>query len=148
MTKTLKTLIKLHKNKLDKILKDIEFKESEKLRSEEKKTLVEEEMNQEIEKYSTTEFSFMLEKYVENSRKLIKRLEAQINQLETIIAKLRIDLRDQYSELKKYEIAFDNKQSRQRERLKKYEAKQLDEFSINKFVTQNKALADKNSKFN
>ena len=93
MTKTLKTLIKLHKNKLDKILKDIESKESEKLRLEEKKILIEEELNQEIEKYSTTEFSFMLEKYVETSRKLIKLIEAQINQLETMIIKLRIDLR-------------------------------------------------------
>ncbi len=146
MTKTLKTLIKLHKNKLDKILKDIEFKESEKLRLEEKKTLVEEEMNQEIEKYSTTEFSFMLEKYVETSRKLIKRIEAQINQLETIITKLRIDLRDQYSELKKYEIAFGNNLLLELEALKKYEAKQLDEFSINKFVAQSKIIAAKNSK--
>ena len=70
MTKTLKTLIKLHKNKLDKILKDIESKESEKLRLEEKKILIEEELNQEIEKYSTTEFSFMLEKYVETLRNM------------------------------------------------------------------------------
>ena len=146
MTKTLKTLIKLHKNKLDKILKDIESKESEKLRLEEKKILIEEELNQEIEKYSTTEFSFMLEKYVETSRKLIKRIEAQINQLETIITKLRIDLREQYSELKKYEIAFSNKQLLELEALKKYEAKQLDEFSINKFVTQSKTIAAKNQK--
>ncbi len=146
MTKTLKTLIKLHKNKLDKILKDVEFKESEKLRLEEKKTLIEEELNQEIEKYSATEFSFMLEKYVETSRKLIKRIEAQINQLETIITKLRIDLREQYSELKKYEIAFSNKQLLELEALKKYEAKQLDEFSINKFVTQSKTIAAKNQK--
>lgn len=146
MTKTLKTLIKLHKNKLDKILKDVEFKESEKLRLEEKKTLIEEELDQEIEKYSATEFSFMLEKYVETSRKLIKRIEAQINQLETIITKLRIDLREQYSELKKYEIAFSNKQLLELEALKKYEAKQLDEFSINKFVTQSKTIAAKNQK--
>ena len=146
MTKTLKTLIKLHKNKLDKILKDVEFKESEKLRLEERKTLIEEELNQEIEKYSATEFSFMLEKYVETSRKLIKRIEAQINQLETIITKLRIDLREQYSELKKYEIAFSNKQLLELEALKKYEAKQLDEFSINKFVTQSKTIAAKNQK--
>ena len=146
MTKTLKTLIKLHKNKLDKILKDIEFKESEKLRLEEKKILIEEELNQEIEKYSTTEFSFILEKYVETSRKLIKRIEAQINQLETIIIKLRIDLRDQYSELKKYEIAFGNKQALELEAIKKYEAKQLDEFSINKFVAHSKTIAAKTSK--
>ena len=146
MTKTIKTLIKLHKNKLDKILKDIESKESEKLRLEEKKILIEEELNQEIEKYSTTEFSFMLEKYVETSRKLIKRIEAQINQLETMIIKLRIDLRHQYSELKKYEIAFGNKHALELEAIKKYEAKQLDEFSINKFVAQSKTIAAKTSK--
>lgn len=139
MTKTLKTLIKLYKNKLDKILKDIELNESEKSRLLDKKALTEEELNQEIEKYSATEFSFMLEKYVENSRKILKRLEAQINQLETIIARLRIDLKDQYSELKKYEIAFANKQSIEQERLKKYEAKELDEFSINKFTARDKA---------
>ena len=88
----------------------------------------------------------MLEKYVETSRKLIKRIEAQINQLETMIIKLRIDLRDQYSELKKYEIAFGKKQALELEAIKKYEAKQLDEFSINKFVAQSKTIAAKTSK--
>jgi len=146
MTKTLKTLIKLHKNKLDKILKDIELSESEKLRLEERKKIVEEEMHQEIEKYSTTEFSFMLEKYVETSRKLVKRIDAQTNQLEIVITKFRIDLRDQYSELKKYEIAFDNRLALELENLKKYEAKQLDEFSINNFIAQSKTIAAKTSK--
>lgn len=146
MTKTLKTLIKLHKNKLDKILKNIESNESEKSRLDERKAIVEQEMNQEIDKYSTSEFSFMLEKYVETTRKMLKRIDAQINQLEIAIIKLRIDLKDQYSELKKYEIAFDNKMALELESLKNHEAKKLDEFSINNFIAQNKPVASKNAK--
>lgn len=138
MTKALQTLIKLHKNKLDKIVKEIEFNEVEKVRLHKKKTSIVEEMNSEIEKFSTTEFGFMLEKYVENSRSLLRRFDAQINQINRIIDRLRVNLKDQYSELKKYEIALANKKVIENELLKKYEAKEIDDFNINQFASMDK----------
>lgn len=136
MTKGLKTLIKLNKNKLDKILKDIEFQEAEKNRVTNKKLNIENEVRLEIDKYSNTEYSFMLQKYIENSDNIIKSLNAQIQRLDEIIHKLRLALRDQYSELKKFEIALEKKLSLELEKEKKLETKKLDEFGINQYLNK------------
>ena len=100
--KTLTTLIKLHKNQLDKILRQIEHAESEKVRLELKKKAVEEEAEAEVQKYSISQYAYMLERYLENSRKLLQRIDVQILQASLSIDKLRSVLRDQYSELKKF----------------------------------------------
>ncbi len=136
MTKALKTLIKLNKNKLDKILKDIEFQEAEKNRVTNKKLTIENEVRLEIDKYSNTEYSFMLQKYIEHSEKIIKSLNAQIERLNEIIHKLRSSLRDQYSELKKFEIALEKKLSLELEKEKRLETKKLDEFGINQYLNK------------
>ncbi len=136
MTKALKTLIKLNKNKLDKILKDIEFQETEKNRVISKKLHIENEVRLEIDKYSNTEYSFMLQKYIENSDRIIKSLNAQIQRLNEIIQKLRLSLRDQYSELKKFEIALEKKLQLEFEKEKKLETKKLDEFGINQYLNK------------
>lgn len=73
--KTLTTLIKLHKNQLDKILRQIEHTESEKVRLELKKKAVEKEAEAEVQKYSTSQYAYMLERYLENSRKLLQRID-------------------------------------------------------------------------
>ncbi|GAB4169383.1 MAG: hypothetical protein Tsb006_7460 [Rickettsiaceae bacterium] len=130
MTKTLNTLIKLNKNKLNRTLKEVEIREAEKLGLEEKQRRLLEEINQEVQKYSATEFGFMLEKYVESSRKMLKRLEAQVSQLDGLITKLRSDLQGQYSELKKFEIAAENKKIQERIKAQKLEEKNLDEVNI------------------
>jgi flagellar export protein FliJ len=132
--KVLKTLIKLNKNKLDKILRDLDRAESEKVRLEKKQQIIEEETGREIQKFSTTEYAYMLDRYMQNSRKTIKRIRAEIDQLLPIIEVLKIELRVQYSELKKFEIAFENKKKQEQEKQKKIEDKLLDEFSTNKFI--------------
>jgi uncharacterized protein (UPF0335 family) len=137
MTKTLCSLIKLNKNKLDLILKDIDIKKSEKTRIEEKKQALQAETDQEINRYSATEFSFILEKYVENNNKIIRHLQAKINKLEIIITNLNSELFDQYSELKKFQVAFDNKILQEKTRIRKLEEKQIDEYNITNFSLNN-----------
>lgn len=144
--KALTTLIKLNKNQLDKILRQIEHAESEKARLELKKKVVEEEAEAEVQKYSTSQYAYMLERYLENSRKLLKRLDVQILQTSLLIDKLRSVLRDQYSELKKFEIALENKKKLEAIKLKKTESKFTDEFNVNKFIFDQKENISKNTK--
>ncbi len=133
MTKALKTLIKLNKNKLDKILKEIKAQETERANVIERKNILCREIDFEVEKYSLTEFSYMLEKYIEQSTKQINRMDAQIDRFDRILVLLRKDLQDQYSELKKFEIALDNRKLQDFNKDKALEAKQIDEANISKF---------------
>ena len=141
--KALTTLIKLNKHKLDKILRQIEHAESEKVRLELKKIGLEAEA--EIQEYSTSQYAYMLEKYLENSRKLLQRIDVQILQASLSIDKLRSVLRDQYSELKKFEIALENKKKLEAIKLKQTESKFVDEFNVNKFIFDQKENNNKAS---
>lgn len=138
MTKALKTLIKLNKNKLDKILKDIKAQETERDNVIERKNILCREIDSEVEKYSLTEFSYMLEKYIEQSTKQINRMDAQIDRFDRILVLLKKDLQDQYSELKKFEIALDNRKLQDFNKDKALEAKQIDEANISKFYYRKK----------
>ena len=130
MKKSLKTLIKLNKNKLDNIVKLIQLRESELQKVIDKQVQLQTEIELETEKYCLSEYSFMLEKYLENSRKLTKKLEAKNIQLEGVIQKLRGALKDQYSDLKRFEIALAKKEKEEQIDLQILENKKLDEFNI------------------
>jgi flagellar protein FliJ len=132
--KTLKTLIKLHKRALDKTLREIEQYEEEKSKLELHKQKVEEESAAEAEKYSASQYAYMLDRYLQNSRKVLQRIDAQLLRISLSIDKLRSVLRDQYAELKKFEIALENKKKLEIIKQKKIESKFVDEFNINKFV--------------
>ena len=144
--KALKTLIKLNKNQLDKTLRQIDLAEKEKARLEQKKKTVEEEVEGEIQKYSKSQYAYMLDRYLDNSRKILKRIDAQILQASLSIDKLRSVLRDQYAELKKFEIALDNKKKLEAAKLKKIEDKFVDEFNTNKFIFDQKGNRSKKIK--
>lgn len=146
--KALKTLIKLNKNQLDKTLRQIDLAEKEKARLEQKKKTVEEEVEEEIQKYSKSQYAYMLDRYLENSRKILKRIDVQILQASLSIDKLRSVLSDQYAELKKFEIALDNKKKLEAAKLKKIEDKFVDEFNTNKFIFQQKGNSAKKIKPN
>tara|TARA_B110000503_G_scaffold142861_1_gene241328 strand:- start:8747 stop:9166 length:420 start_codon:yes stop_codon:yes gene_type:complete len=132
--KTLKTLIKLNKNKLDVILKKLEYNESERARLEQKKQGLEDKTENEIKKHSGTQYAYMLDRYMQSSKKMIKRVEAQIQQHVLDIETLRHNLSKQYAELKKFEIALERQEQLELEKQKKIDAKNLDEFSTNKFI--------------
>lgn len=136
--KGLKTLIKLHKNNLDKTLKQVKYHETEKRRIETKKKHLEEEAKQEIEKYSSSQYAYMLNQYLQNIRNITKRLDAQILQTNSAIEKLQLMIREEYSELKKFEIALENRQKEEALKQRKIEEKLVDEYNINKFSLDTK----------
>ena len=136
--KTLKTLVKLNQNKLDKLLKDIQYQEVEQQRIEQNKLVIEQNQKREVKAFEATEFSYMLDRYILNAQNRIKVFDAQLLQINQLITKLRILLHEQYSELKKYEIALKNKHKLSLQKLNKLESKNMDEFNINNFALKRK----------
>lgn len=132
--KALHTLIKLNKIKLDKILVEIKKSEEEKSLLIIRTNNLTEEMNKEVKTYHGSEYSFMLEQYLESTSKIQAKIKAQIERLEIYIEKRRLALNEQYSELKKYEIALQNKQKQEYLKIQKTETKFLDEFGANKYI--------------
>lgn len=76
----------------------------------------------------------MLDRYMQSSRNIIKRIEVQIHQHSLEIEFLRQNLKVQYAELKKFEIALERQKQVELEKQRKLEAKTLDEFNTNKFI--------------
>jgi flagellar biosynthesis chaperone FliJ len=138
--KSLKTLVKLNKSKLDKLLAEINNSEDKKAVLKDKRNQIISEAQSETDKYHGTEFAYMLDKYLLDSRKNQEKISAQIQNLEMYIVRLRHELSNQYTELKKYEIALERKEFIQLEKLKKFETKELDEFNTSKFVYDKKSI--------
>jgi flagellar biosynthesis chaperone FliJ len=136
--KPLKTLVRLNKDKLDKILAEINKLEELKAKLKIKKEDLIAEAKAETDKYAGTEFAYMLDKYLADCRDKQQKITSQIQNLELQIIRLRNDLSIQFTELKKYEIALEKRQQALVEKQKKAETKQLDEFNTSKFVFDKK----------
>lgn len=136
--KSLNTLIKFNKIKLDQILVEIKKAEEEKsLLIIQAKNLAE-EVSREIENYRGSEYSFILENYLEHTNKIESKIKLQIGKLNFNIENHRKALNQQYTELKKYEIARQNKQKQEDLKIQKIETKFLDEFGANKIFYNKK----------
>lgn len=132
--KSLKTLVKLNKSELDRLLnykKDIE--ENIEYTEATKSKLVE-EAKVEIQKYHNTEFAFMLENYLQEHRTKLEKLDDYIMQFKKMLAETEEKIANQFTELKKFEIALDNRKKALDEKEKIAEMKFIDEFNTNKFA--------------
>jgi flagellar biosynthesis chaperone FliJ len=136
--KSLYTLIKFNKTKLDKILVEIKKAEEEKALLVTRANNLAEEISKEVSAYHGSEYSFMLEQYLENTSKIQSRIKTQIERLELHIERRRQALNEQYAELKKYEIAMQNKQKQEYLKIQKTETQFLDEFGANKYIYNKK----------
>ena len=132
--KTIKTLIKFHKKQLDNLLNSINALESQKNQL----NLFLEDLNnqakKESENYIGTEYAFMLDKYLANLQVSRKQLTTQITQLTCQIKLLRDQLHDKFAELKKFEIALQNRLIKEQMEVKKAETKFLDELNNKKYA--------------
>lgn len=128
--KTLKTLIKLHKKKLDDLLVQITDLEGQKKRLEKILEQMLLDAEHELQSHAATEYAFMLDQYLNYIRKQQKLCTKQITDLEKHIASLRGDLFDQFGELKKLEITLQKKQQAIKLAAEKAENKALDEMTI------------------
>lgn len=136
--KPLRTLIKLHKQQLDDLL--VEITALEKRKENLTRTLEELEARAkaEMQKYAGSEYAFMLDSYLRQVDINKKHFTAQIEGLDKQILALREALADQFAELKKFEIALQNRIVKEQEQQKRTEAKLLDEFNSGKFARSTK----------
>ena len=131
--KSLKTLIKLHKKKLDDLVKEINNLEEKKSAHEAKLKKLQAEILVELKKYLGTEYAFMLDNYIKSAEDREHKLKEQIKGFEEQIAVLRTELAEQFAELKKFEIALQNRINAEKEVERQAEVKDLDEFNSIKY---------------
>lgn len=131
--KTLKTLIRLHKKQIDDLVKEIGLLEEQRRRFVQSLEDLKKQVVIEIKHYAGSEYVFMLDNYLKSAEKNRKRLIIEIAQAEKNIESLRDILREQFGELKKFEIAMQKRQYQEKIKLLKEESKLMDEFGITKF---------------
>jgi len=133
--KTLRTLIKLHKKQIDDLITEINDFDQQKDTLEQNLQNLLEQVNKEIAEFAAGDYAFMLDKFLTSSKHNEKKIKDKISKLIEHLESLREELYAQFSELKKYEIALQNRLLEEQEALKKYEMKILDEYNTNKFTS-------------
>ncbi len=128
--KNLKTLVRLHKNNLDGILKQISALRRHQLSIEDQLANLLKEVAIESEKYASTEYGFVLDQYMVGARAKKELYQTNILRLDLEIQQAQIALREEYGELKKFEIALRNRVEEARDKLESEESKELDEIGI------------------
>lgn len=132
--KSIDTLIKLHKRNLDEIVRKKKKAEEELENFETIRKQLVAESKEEIKKYHMGEYAFMLEQYLKDFRAKLEQLDGAINTYRQHIAKLMEELRAEFSEMKKFEIAKNNRLKENAEKELKKETKLLDEFTTRKYT--------------
>ena len=131
--KNLKTLIRLHQSYVDKTLKEISRLNGTKDLMEKRMAEIVSAMQQEAEKFASTEFGFALDAYLTESRVLTKKLQQNIVVVDKKIQNAQLVLHEQFSELKKFEIALQNREQAQRDAEDAAEVKEIDEINIMRY---------------
>jgi len=131
--KALKTLIKIHQQQVDEIKIKLAYinEQIHKLTSE--LEMINQKNYEEIKKYSGTEFSFMLEQYLNNSQARQKKISEQKIMFEQELGVFEEQLFEEYAELKKFEITLERRQDEEKLKIAKKEADMLEEYSIMKY---------------
>lgn len=129
--KALNTLIRLHKQKIENLLRYINSLESSKQQQEDFLNDLRNKIAKEINTYEGHHlYTFMLESYLEKARTTEKNTIIQIAKIQKDIDVARDKLYEQFSELKTIEIALQKRIARQNQKLQQVETKMLDEINI------------------
>ncbi|MCC3862215.1 flagellar FliJ family protein [Pseudemcibacter aquimaris] len=134
MAKGLSGVIRLHKWQVDE--KRRQIAELESMREELIQKM--ERLDQELarEQRQLAESNVVDINYANYANSVMRRkenLESSINEVDVSIEEMKDELADAFKELKKYEIAQERAEEREREKLKHKEQERLDELSLNMF---------------
>ncbi len=130
--KSLNTLIKLHKNNLDNIIAEKKKFEDRKDELEEYKRILIVRAKEETKEYYGSEYSYMLDQYLKESRNQQEKIDQEVIQLNEQIKLMQDKLSAEFSELKKFEIAKENRIKFDKEKEKKIETDILNEYTSGK----------------
>lgn len=128
--KNLKTLIKLRKLNLDKLLLELSKIENHKDQVEENLVQLAARMNVETERFYGTEFGFALDEYITNARKKREEFLNLLVVLEQRANGIKAKIHDEFGEMKKFELALKNRLSQAKKLEERLETKEFDDISI------------------
>jgi flagellar export protein FliJ len=137
--KSLKTLIKLHRKELDEKRRELTALENKKEQLQQAIiSLIKELKNEQKIIASNPEIAYSYTNYAIRNRERQQLLAFEIVQIDEQIDQLSEVIFELFSEVKKYEIALENKQKQIKAEEERQETIFLDEISINGFIRKDK----------
>jgi flagellar biosynthesis chaperone FliJ len=134
---TLEVMLKLHQQKLDILTSELGKVEAKKNQLESLLEAIRDNINNESSKYQGTEYSIILERYVEVATNQALMHQEQISLLSKQTLELRQKIAKEFAELKKIEILIKNNKLKLQQLEKKREGLLLDEVTNNRQATAN-----------
>jgi hypothetical protein len=130
--KNLKTLIKLRKHSINEILKRISLLQQHKAILEERLINLVREMEMEANQFSATEYAFALDNYLVGAREQKQRYLHGVVTAEYKIQETQVVLHEEFGEMKKLEIALQNREKEKSFEESALETKSIDDMNIMK----------------
>lgn len=133
--KGLKTLIRLHKRKLDELRREYVGIERQRDRLLEAQAALAAELQSEIDAATAMpEMGNFFGDYAERIKKRQETLAAEVHKLELLLSALQDRIRESFTELKRYEIALAAAQKRAKAKEERQERLRLDDVAIDQFI--------------
>lgn len=133
--KGIKTLIKLQKKELDERARKKAVLESQMVQLRTNiNTLQDELMKEEKLLESMPEMGFAFSQYAEGNKLRQQQLEQSYAHIKRQVYQIEEEMQEFFGELKKYEIALEQKIKKQRQKEKRVEDKFLDDVAMNKYI--------------
>jgi hypothetical protein len=135
--KNLKTLIKLHKHNINETIKKISMLRQHKAVLEERLIQLVREMEREALQFTGTEYGFVLDGYLIGAREQKQKYLHGVVTAEMKIQETQVVLHEEFGEMKKLEIALQNREKEEAFKEAALEAKSIDEMNIMKKASSN-----------
>lgn len=140
--KSLATLIKLHKRELDLLRRRLTNLEIQKNALIALSVKLAEELENEINlAASQVEMSNFFGNYADRIRDRQDTIRQEVLALNKQILAMQAEIAESFSELKKYEIALENRRRAEREEMARKETIQLDDLGIAQFIRKEENLS-------
>jgi flagellar FliJ protein len=137
--KGLKTLIKLHRRKLDELRRRMGVLENQKNQLLAQSLRLSKELEQEIAMASQKpEMGQFFGGFAKRIQKRQEDIAAEVRKLDQQMAKLRDEIAEAFTEIKKFEIAEQNAKLRAEEELRRKETIMLDDIGAQQFNRRQK----------
>jgi flagellar export protein FliJ len=133
--KSRNTLIKLHRFRVDEAKTRLSGLEAMRAEMERKSAELDAHLSEEARRATESDIGrFAYPSFARSIKERKERLAQSISELERSIFEARIAVQDAYRELKKYEIAEEQRIAREAERLAKMEQNDADERAAQQFI--------------
>lgn len=132
--KNLKTLIKLKKHSINEILKRISLLQQHKAILEERLINLVREMEKETTQFSATEYGFALDGYLVGAREQKQKYLHGVVTADYKIQETQVTLHEEFGEMKKLEIALQNREKEETFAEAAIETKSIDDLVVMKKI--------------